>query len=171
MSAEAEGFRQMMSRWATGVSVVTSHAGGTDAGLTVNAFLSVSLRPPLVLISLTLDADSTPVVRSSRSFVVNLLAHDQRGLSERFARVIPPSEKFRDLAVRRTAEGAAVLAGTLGALRCRVLDERVVADHVLFIAEVVEVLPGRDAAPLLFFHSGYAEAVGERRLDLPASKT
>ena len=78
-----------MSRWATGVSVVTARDGSADAGLTVNAFLSVSLHPPTVLVSLTQDADTTPVIERTGPFAVNFLAADQRALSERFARRRP----------------------------------------------------------------------------------
>ncbi len=66
-------FRNLMARWATGVSVVTARDGALDAGLTVNALLSVSLAPPSVLVSLTEDADTTPVIERTGLFAVNLL--------------------------------------------------------------------------------------------------
>lgn len=170
MAVDPARFRSVMARWPTGVSVVTARSGDADAGLTVNAFLSVALRPPTVLISLTADADTTPVVRASGAFVVNVLAHDQRELSERFARTIPPPEKFEGLHFHRDPAGAAVLDGATAALSCRVVEEHRVADHVLFVAEVVGVEPGRDVAPLLFFRSDYAEAKEELRLTLPPPK-
>ena len=170
MTVEPTRLRATMARWPTGVSVVTARSGETDAGLTVNAFLSIALRPPTVLISLTADADTTPVVRASGAFVVNVLAHDQRELSERFARTIPPAEKFAGLRFHRDPGGAAVLDGGTAALSCRVVEEHRVADHLLFVAEVVGVELGRDVAPLLFFRSGYAEAAEALRLTLPPPK-
>ncbi len=169
-AADPEPFRRLMAAWATGVSVVTARSGTEDAGLTVNAFLSVALDPPTVLISLTRDADTVPLLEASGAFAVNLLASDQRALSERFARAIPPAEKFRDLPVRRGATGAALLDGTLGALEARVLRRVEVADHRLYLGAVVALHPGREARPLLFFRSGYAEEEGTAALRLPAPR-
>jgi len=159
-------FRGLMARWATGVSVVTARDGPIDAGLTVNAFLSVSLTPPSVLVSLTEDADTTPVIERTGLFAVNLLAADQRPLSERFARPVPPTEKFADLPIHRGRTGLALLDGTLGAFECRVVSRSPAYDHVLFVAEVVHSELGRDTPPLLFFRSAYAEAEPGDRLHL-----
>ncbi len=156
-----------MARWATGVTVVTTRDAEVDAGLTVNAFLSVALEPPTVLVSLTLVADTTPLLERSRTFAVNLLAADQRAVSERFARTIPPAEKFQGLPVHRGATGAALLDGTLGNLECRVVDWLPRRDHVLIVAEVVREEVGRDAEPLLFYRAGYATSEGGGRLKLP----
>jgi flavin reductase (DIM6/NTAB) family NADH-FMN oxidoreductase RutF len=160
-------FRRLMARWATGVSVVTTRDGTVDAGLTVNAFLSVALDPPTVLVSLTREADSTPILERSRAFAVNVLAVDQRAVSERFARTIPPAEKFRDLPVHRGGTGVALLDGTLGNFECRVVDWIPRQDHVLVVGEVVREEVGRDAEPLLFFRAGYATLDGADRVKLP----
>jgi 3-hydroxy-9,10-secoandrosta-1,3,5(10)-triene-9,17-dione monooxygenase reductase component len=159
-------FRRLMARWLTGVSVVTARDGTTDAGLTVNAFLSVSLAPPAVLVSLTLDADTTPVIERTGRFAVNFLAADQRELSERFARASPPAEKFRGLSVHRGRTGVALLDQTLGAIECRVVSSVPAYDHVLFVGEVVHEEFGRDAPPLVYFRSSYGEAEGTDRLHL-----
>jgi len=161
-------FRTFMGRWPTGVSVVTARDGPVDAGLTVNAFLSISLTPPSVLVSLTLDADTTPVIERTSLFAVNFLAADQRALSERFSRPSPPGEKFAGLAVHRGRTGVALLDGTLGAIECRVVSRAPAYDHVLFVGEVVAQELGRDAPPLLFFRSAYAEVEGTDRLHLGA---
>ncbi len=160
-------FRAFMAGWATGVSVVTARAGGRDAGLTVNAFLSVSLDPPSVLVSLTRDVDTLPVIESSRAFAVSFLAADQRALSERFARAVPAAEKFRGLPVHRGPSGIALPDGTLGAAECRVVSIAPLYDHVLVAAEVVRLEAGRDAPPLLFFRSAYGEPDPDGRLRLP----
>ncbi len=160
-------FRRLMGRWATGVSVVTARHGTADGGLTVNAMLSISLHPPSVLVALTSDADTTPLIEQSRVFAVNLLAADQRPVSERFARTIPASEKFRNLPVHRGVTGIALLDGTLGAAECRVVAWIPQYDHVLVVGDVVRQEVGRDAEPLLFFRSGYASVDGADRLSLP----
>jgi flavin reductase (DIM6/NTAB) family NADH-FMN oxidoreductase RutF len=165
-TVDRAAFRDLMARWPTGVSVVTARDGVLDAGLTVNAFLSVSLTPPSVLVSLTEDADTTPVIERTGLFAVNLLAADQRPVSDRFARPVPPAEKFAGLPIHRGRTGVALLDGTLGALECRVVSRAPAYDHVLFVAEVVHSESGRDASPLLFFRSAYAEAEAGDRLHL-----
>jgi flavin reductase (DIM6/NTAB) family NADH-FMN oxidoreductase RutF len=162
------GFREWMARWPTGVCVVTAHDAGGDAGLTVNAFLSVSVRPPTVLVSLERGVDTLPVVERSRAFAVNLLAADQRALSERFARAVPSAEKFAGLPVHRGSTGAALLDGALGALECRVVSLSPAVDHLFVLGEVVRQEFGPDAPPLVFYHSGYAEPSSDGRLRLPA---
>ncbi|HYB79179.1 MAG TPA: flavin reductase family protein [Thermoplasmata archaeon] len=159
-------FRTLMARWPTGVTVVTARDGAMDAGLTVNAFLSVSLAPPSVLVSLTRDADTTPVIERTGTFAVNFLAADQRALSERFARAVAPAEKFVGIPVHRGVTGVALLDATLGAVECRVGSRVPMHDHVLFVGQVVHQELGREAPPLLFFRSAYAEAEGSDRLHL-----
>jgi flavin reductase (DIM6/NTAB) family NADH-FMN oxidoreductase RutF len=153
--ADPVAFRGLMARWTTGVAVVTAREGSADHGLTVNALLSVSLAPPSLLVSLTHDADTTPVIERARTFAVNFLAIDQRAVSERFAKQVPPAEKFRDLAVHRGATGAALIDGSLGAAECRVVSWTPQYDHVLIVGEVVRQELGREAAPLAFYRSRY----------------
>jgi flavin reductase (DIM6/NTAB) family NADH-FMN oxidoreductase RutF len=160
-------FRTAMGRWATGVSVVTASDGGHDAGLTVNALLSVSLRPPSVLVSLTLDADTLPVIERSRHFGVSVLGAGQRSLSERFARAVPPKEKFDGVAIHRGTTGVPLLDGALFHLECRLVSSTPAFDHHLLVGEVVELATGPDGPPLLFYHSGYAEALDAERVRLP----
>ena len=159
-------FRTLMSRWPTGVSVVTAREGSVDAGLTVNAFLSVSLSPPSVLVSLSADADTTPLVDRTGFFAVNLLSQRQVRVSQRFALPVAPAEKFAGLPVHRGATGVALLDGTLGAIECRVVSRVPAYDHLLFVGEVVRLEVGVDAPPLLFVNSGYAPADPDGRVDL-----
>ena len=159
--------RRLMARWPTGVAVVTSRSADGDAGLTVNALLSVSLDPPLLLVSLTEAAETTPVIRSSGAFVASLLAADQRPLSERFALTASQAVKFAGVGVHRGPSGIARIDGALGAIDCRVRSMTPAGDHVLVLADVVDVEIGRDAPPLVFFHRGYATAGPAGTLTLP----
>lgn len=164
---DPKAFRTVMGRWATGVTVVTAHDGDADAGMTVNAFLSVALEPPSVLVSLQRDADTLPLIERSGRFALSVLAADQRALSEQFARPTPSAEKFRGVGVHRGATGAPLLDGTIGGLECEVRSVVPAFDHRLVIGEVVGIDPGRDALPLLFFRSGYAVAEDGERVRLP----
>ncbi len=164
---DAPTFRRLMGRWATGVSVVTAREFDVDAGLTVNAFLSVSLAPPSVLISLARDADTTPLIERSGQFAVSVLASSQRALSERFARTAPPAEKFRDLGFHRGPNGLALLDGALAAVECRVVSHTPAYDHLLLLGEIVYQELGTDGLPLVFFRSGYGEPLGAEAVRLP----
>lgn len=155
-----------MGRWPTGVAVVTSRDAGGDAGLTVNALLSVSLDPMRLLISLTESADTTPVIRRSGVFAANFLSAAQRAVSERFAQTLAPAAKFAGLTVRRGLTGAPLIDGAVAQLECQVRDETRAGDHVLFQGEVVGLYEGPDVAPLVFYHSGYAEPAGDWGLTL-----
>lgn len=164
---DARAFRTLMGRWATGVSVVTASEEGHDAGLTVNAFLSVSLAPPSVLVSLSEEVDTLPVIERTRAFAVSVLSSRQRELSERFARAVPSPEKFAGLLVDRGAGGLPLLRGALGTIECRLVSSTPVFDHHLLVGEVVRLTMGAEGLPLVFFRSGYAAAEEPERLRLP----
>jgi flavin reductase (DIM6/NTAB) family NADH-FMN oxidoreductase RutF len=166
---ESAPFRRLMARWANGVSVVTARDAGQDDGLTVNSFLSVSLAPPRVLISIMTDADAWMTIRHSRAFAVSVLAATQRGISERFAKRIPSAEKFAGTELHRGLTDAALLDGSLAAFECQVEKEIDAGDHMLFLGRVVAAEEGIDALPLLFYRSGYAEAEPDELLRLPRS--
>lgn len=166
-ASERDRFRSWMGRWPTGVTVLTAAEGARPFGMTVNAFLSVSLDPPTVLVSLATDADSTPVVLRTRRFAVNLLAHDQRALSERFARAVPAPEKFAGLSTRPGRGAVPLLEATLGALECAVTAVHPVADHQLVVGTLEVLHEGRTVPPLVFHRSRYAEPDVGGTLTLP----
>jgi 3-hydroxy-9,10-secoandrosta-1,3,5(10)-triene-9,17-dione monooxygenase reductase component len=167
---EPGAFRALISRWASGVSVVTAREGDRDTGLTVNALISVTLDPPTLLVSLTHDADSTPVILRTRRFVVNLLAATQRPLSERFALAIPSPEKFEGIALHRRAGGPARFDGALAAFECEVDQTWVVGDHHLIVGRVVDLETGADGVPLVFYRSRYGEPSGPDSVTLPPGR-
>jgi 3-hydroxy-9,10-secoandrosta-1,3,5(10)-triene-9,17-dione monooxygenase reductase component len=166
-SVESVRFRRLMARWATGVSVVTAHEASRDDGLTVNSFLSISLTPPRVLISIMTDAEAWKTIHRSRAFAVSVLAAGQREISERFAKRIPSVDKFEGIHFHRGTTQAALLDGTLAVFECRVAQEIDAGDHMLFVGDVVAAEEGADGAPLLFYRSGYAEAESDERMRLP----
>jgi flavin reductase (DIM6/NTAB) family NADH-FMN oxidoreductase RutF len=169
-SVDPVEFRHWMARWPTGVTVVTAHLAGADYGLTVNAFVSVTLDPATVLICLTHDADSTPAILRSGRFVINELAFDQREWADRFAQPSTPAEKYAGLAVDRGEEQVPVLRDTLGSMECRVVEPTVtVGDHRIILGRVHKLHTGRDAPPLLFVRRGYAISDGDRSELLPAA--
>jgi flavin reductase (DIM6/NTAB) family NADH-FMN oxidoreductase RutF len=141
----AREFRQVMGRFATGVTVVTTVEKDTVHGMTANGFLSVSLRPPLVLVSLGRCRMNEMLPRSGR-YGVSVLARGQQHFAAHFAaqKASPVEPTFT------WQSGLPLLEGALAHLVCRVVDVHRAGDHVLWIGEV-EYLAHRDAEPLLFY--------------------
>lgn len=147
-------FRRVMGRFATGVTVVTTVERDTVHGMTANGFLSVSLRPPLVLVSLGRCRMNEMLPRSGR-YGVSVLSHDQQHFAAHFAAQkqspVDPTFSWQG--------GLPLLEGALAHLVCRVVDVHRAGDHVLWIGEV-EYIDHRDDEPLLFY-SGRFGTIGE----------
>jgi flavin reductase (DIM6/NTAB) family NADH-FMN oxidoreductase RutF len=141
----ARELRTVMGRFATGVTVITATHRDTIHGMTANAFLSVSLRPPLVLVSLGRCRMGEMLPRTKR-YGVSVLAHDQENFAAHFAAQgespTPPTFTIHN--------GVPLLEGALAHLVCRVVDVHTAGDHELWIGEV-EHLQERDGEPLLFY--------------------
>lgn len=143
-------FRQAMGKFATGVTVITTKLDGDVHGMTANAFMSVSLHPKLVVISIQENAAMLDKIKQSQSFAINILAANQQELSMIFAGQIkePRDVHFEDF------QGQAVLPGALAHIVCDVSAEHVEGDHTLFIGQVTGIqLEEHD--PLLFFNGQY----------------
>lgn len=145
-------FRQVMSRFATGVTVVTTACNGQLAGLTVSAFSSLSLNPTLVLICIADYATSKSAISEAGAFAVNILSEHQEDVSRRFA--TPDAEKFIPGTYELSSRGLPLLKEVLATLECTVVNRFPSGDHTIFVGEVVaaEVYPG---SPLLYYRSGY----------------
>lgn len=144
--------RDVMRTFPQGVVVVTAMGEEGPRGITVSSFLSLSLTPPLVLVSIATTSQAHEAIGHG-PFVVNVLAEDQGKLSDHFAL---PSLTSEDQFSRVEAEGTPpVIAGCLGYLRCRVVERITHADHTLFIGEVDSSSLGKQGRPLVFFSRQY----------------
>lgn len=169
-TVDPAAFRRAMSRWTTGVTVVTTRDGAHDLGLTVNSFLSVSLAPPSVMVSIGDESNSAPVIRRTKRFAVNVLREGQSAISTQMAQVGTGDSKFQGVGIHRGTTGLALIDGALLSLECRVVGELRASDHGLFLGEVVGVDLGEDGLPLVFYHSGYSESVGADSVRLPSPR-
>jgi flavin reductase ActVB len=153
MGVTPDEFRAALSRFASGVTVVTTiDASGRRHGITVSSFCSVSLEPPLVLICIEKATASHYAFGESLSFVVNVLRLGQEALSEKFAS--QADDKFDGVEFTSSASGIPILAGCLATLECsieKVLDG---GDHSIFLAEVRSARVS-EGEPLLYFHGDY----------------
>lgn len=138
MTIERDFFRQVAGQFATGVTVVTTRNQGTLAGLTVNAFCSVSLDPPLVLVCVDLTSNTLPSIRESGTFAINILNSEQEYLSRCFATsTVDRYEHFCHASFRTAATGSPIIDGALAFLDTRVVAEYPGGDHAIFLSEVV----------------------------------
>jgi flavin reductase (DIM6/NTAB) family NADH-FMN oxidoreductase RutF len=154
MPVDPMEFRRALGCFATGVTVITVRdEGGKPRGMTANAFSSLSLEPPLVLVCVDHKSDTFPVIGTASAFAVNILGEDQRELSQRFAR--KGEDKFDGVAHHDGDCGAPVIDGALAVIECLVEEAHEAGDHTIFIGNVqrVEHGPGK---PLLFFRGNYA---------------
>src|SRR6266851_5353953 len=137
MAIEKGYFRQVMGQFATGVTVVTTCGQGKPAGITVNAFCSVSLDPPLVLVCIDLISHTLPAIRESGSFAVNILTDEQEYLSRCFAGSTQERyEHFCHADFHTAATGAPIIDGSLAFIDARVVAEHPGGDHVIFLGQV-----------------------------------
>lgn len=155
MSITQADFRKAMGVFATGVTVITLDSEGDVHGMTANAFTSVSLDPKLILVCVNRRARTHAHLHAKKRFGVNILAENQHGISEHYARTNRndttevPGARFD-----RTKHGTPVLHGALAYLECRLHSAQEAGDHTIFIAEVEEVVV-RKGQPLLYFASAY----------------
>ena len=157
MTANQEQFRRAMGCFATGVTVITVDYEGTVQGMTANAFTSVSLDPLLVLVCVAHEARTHSHLHARKRFGINVLAEQQRAISEHYARPDrDPTQAEAEAGARfdRTAHGTPVLQGALAYLECRLQSAQDAGDHTIFIAEVEDVVV-RSGNPLLYFQSDY----------------
>jgi flavin reductase (DIM6/NTAB) family NADH-FMN oxidoreductase RutF len=129
-----------MGQFTTGVTVVTTRSGEMLAGLTVNAFASVSLEPPLVLICVDLHSHVLTALRTSETFVVNILTSAQEHLSRCFAtRSQERYEHFCHASYHNAATGSPVLDDALAFIDTRIVAEYPGGDHAIFLGQVVAI--------------------------------
>ena len=157
VTIDERGFRSLMSRFATGVTVITSTGADGPAGMTANAVASLSLDPLLVMIGFELESRTLAAVRHSHRFAVNVLASDQEQVSRTFAGKQPEREKFAGCAYTERS-GVPVLEGAIAWLYCEEVAVYPGGDHVIVVGGVMD-MGENGGEPLLFYGGDY------RRLD------
>jgi flavin reductase (DIM6/NTAB) family NADH-FMN oxidoreductase RutF len=149
---DAVHFRQALSQFATGVTVITTRlADGSFRGLTASSFNSVSLDPPLVLWSLNAGANSMPVFSGNSHYVINVLSAEQQELAARFARR-GGADPFEGVEYELSRTGLPILKGAVAWFECHNRSRYPEGDHVIFVGEVEECAV--DPQPALLFHRG-----------------
>jgi flavin reductase (DIM6/NTAB) family NADH-FMN oxidoreductase RutF len=155
---DPDTFRAALGRFASGVTVVTTCDGeGRDHGMTVSAFCSVSLDPPLVLACIGHEASMHPVALHADRFGVSILAAGQEALARRFAD--QRSDRFDGVGYSRGKLGVALLDDALAHLECAVIDRRDAGDHTIVVGRV-DVAVCHRGRPLVYYRGGYTQLDG-----------
>jgi flavin reductase (DIM6/NTAB) family NADH-FMN oxidoreductase RutF len=155
LSVSQDEFRAVLGRFPSGVTVVTTRtADGSDQGMTVSAFCSVSLEPPLVLVCIEKTASAYAALTSAAGFVVNVLSAKQEQTARRFA--IVDIDRFEGVGFTRSTSGYAVLDDVLAVIECKRVSSFDGGDHTIILGEV-EATRAEVGSPLLYYRGGYAQ--------------
>ncbi|HIJ63325.1 MAG TPA: flavin reductase family protein [Rhodospirillaceae bacterium] len=156
MSVDSQTFRKALGCFPTGVTVVTATAAdGSPLGVTISSFTSLSLEPPLVLFCLDNKNLWLDSFAKAGFFAVNVLALDQRALSERFAG--RAEDKWIGIAHEPGHGGVPVIAGSLAVLECSLEAVHPGGDHQIFVGRVQQLRVAPAGRPLVHFRGAYGE--------------
>lgn len=155
MGVDAETFRQALAAWPSGVTIVTSRDGDHVHGMTVSAFCSVSLDPPLVLVCADKASNTLRLIERSKAFSVSILSSAHQELSNRFASKRQEQSRFEGLVCRDGETGCPHIPGAIAALDCRVVNSVDAGDHVVCFGSVEGVVLQEGDDPLLYYHARY----------------
>jgi flavin reductase (DIM6/NTAB) family NADH-FMN oxidoreductase RutF len=152
---DQDSFRALLGRFASGVTVVTAlDQSGHDLGMTVSAFCSLSLDPPLILFCVDHSASMYESLKTVPGFIVNILSESQEPLARRFSG--PDPNRFDGIGFARGVSGVAILDDVLGYLECKRVAVNPGGDHSIYVGEV-EVARSKEGRPLLYYRGGYAQ--------------
>jgi flavin reductase (DIM6/NTAB) family NADH-FMN oxidoreductase RutF len=150
---DPDHFRQLLGRFATGVTVLTVTTPEGPLGMTANSLASVSLQPPLISVCVDREADMHDAILRIPEFVVNVLASPQEALARRFAD--KHEDRFEGIGYHLSPEGLVLLDGALAHIECRRHTHYPGGDHTIVVGQVVGGATGK-GRPLLYYRGGYA---------------
>ena len=158
MTITPEELRKAMRNWASGITIVTVSHEGTQHGMTVSSFTSLSLDPPLLSVSLYNTSRTHALVSAAEKFGVTILAADQEDISNRFAGRIPDNEdRFAGLEIETLASDIPFIKGGLSFFECKVAQSIPMGTNTLFVGEIVASQTSEGGDPLLYFNQKYGK--------------
>lgn len=157
MTVSVDDFKKALQLWTSGVAVVTTSSQKFGVqGMTVTAFSSVSVNPPLVLVCINNAADTGEGIQKSQYFAVNVLNSDQQDLSNQFAGGSNQQQRFENTDWQPGVTGAPILNKSLMSLDCKVVEKVLAGTHWIIIGEVQECIC-RSGEPLLYYRGSYRQ--------------
>lgn len=150
-------FRRLLSRFASGIAIITAREGERDVGMTVSAFCSVSLSPPLVLVCVDRTASMHSLLLSHPKLGISIMASEHEAHCRRFADK-KETRRFEGVPFSRGESDVMLLDDAMAHLECQLVSHCDAGDHTIFIAQV-ENGAMHDGQPLLYFGGRYAQLV------------
>lgn len=158
MTVSNDLFRELMRRFAAGVTLVTFSENGKLGGLTVSSFCSLSMDPPLVLICIDREVASHESLEKTATFGVNICNSEQGKIALDFANPnIDKNELVRSLPHRITENGTPLLEGSLAAMECTITEKYDGGDHTIFVGRIEGGNFDEKAKPLVYYSSDLGE--------------
>lgn len=158
MSIDQQLFKNVLARWTSGVTILTTVYNEKWKGTTVSSFTSISLEPPLILVSLAHKLYTHQVVKSSGVFAVSILHHQQAELGKLFAGMYPHiDDRFATHDWFTAVTGSPILSNALGWVDCRTVQEITAGDHTIFLGEVVDANTSELHPPLLYHNRKWGQ--------------
>ena len=154
MPIDKDSFKDVLRKWASGVTVVTTRSGDKMHGMTVSAFSSVSADPPLVLVCASKSSTTHEVIEEGGVFTVNILAAHQASISNVFASAEHEDTRLECVRWSEGETGAPLIDEALACLECTVTSAHHEGSHTIYVGRV-EAAHTSDAEPLLYYKGGY----------------
>ena len=155
MNITADDLKEVMRNWTSGVAIISSEYQGIYQGMTVNSFTSVSVQPPMVVVTLANNTRTCNLVKTSRVFGLTILSSSQKNVSDRFAGKVGEYEnRFAGLTTFHLSSLCPLISDGLAWLDCVIFNEIDLGNSTLFIAEVIATMIG-EGDPLLYHNRDY----------------
>lgn len=151
-------FKDLMAKWPTGVAIATSKLNGDAVGMTVSSFVSISLTPQIVMISVVSDFVLAEAIKSERAFGISILCDDQAALGAAFAnREIAQADRFKKgHFTAGTILGLPILADAVASMELTLHEVKEVGDHTLFFGQVGEGHINHTSHPMVYWNRDWA---------------
>ena len=147
-----ENFKRTLSKFTTGITVVTTNKNSILYGKTINSFSSLSLSPPLVLFSLDIKSSKLNIFKNSKIISVNILNKNQKWISNNFAKNNP---NWNEIEYNILKNGNPIIKNCVSNLDCKIIEKIKKGDHIIFICKVLQILNNNKLKPLIYFNSKY----------------
>ena len=145
-------FKNTLSKFSTGITVVATNKSSILYGKTINSFSSLSLSPPLVLFSLDIKSSKLNIFKNSKLISINILSKNQKTISNNFAKNNPNWNKTEYNILKN---GNPIIKNCVSNLDCKIIEKIKKGDHIIFICKVLQVLNNNKLKPLTYFNSKY----------------
>ena len=153
-AVKIKDFKKTLSKFATGITVVSTKYKSDLYGKTINSFASLSLSPPLILFSLDIKSSKLNIFKKSKHVSINILNKKQKNLSDNFAKKNPIWDKVE---FSISNYGNPVFKNCVANLECKITDKILRGDHIIFICKVIKVNNDNTKKPLVYFNSKYLD--------------